>query len=537
LQIEFYQEDSLEIILLKLTESVSSFPSQLKSPEVEISINHHLAEEKAVKLGRLDHSLSNRIDARNILNSQGIMDENYFSKAKTLPEGSKRKNAPLKTSWDSDVKDPRILVIENYFSPSFKVQTESDMKKDLSDCLVSLKCLKIYIKIFPGRGFCSSYDLRNPELFVELQGLLVKIESFINESKMKNKIEVSLQDLSARDEDDLESESKFIMKLDSHVPLTKKRPFFDLQIYTVRAKLIDELRIHTHVCPIKIHVRQKTLHLIEQLSKISSKFSLSSSQKQEAFVQRFSMDSFEISLDYTNNSSEMDLKQFFRIFPIRDARLKFQSRNMSGIYGFSNLFDKLYANWRMEATNQKAQIALGLRPIRSTVNVGSGVLDLVIIPAQGIQNGEAMRGVLEGSQSALQKIASEVFGLAGDIFKLTHAVILKLERKVSRNPTNNLSSLRLRQSRQSEFSESLNLARDALNQVLDQAAENLIIIPANEYNSRGLGHSFKAAVLSVPSSLLQGIRGLSEAAALTMRGARNSLAKERVHIAHLSGDR
>jgi hypothetical protein len=528
LQILLHKKDSLEYLLLFFSSLLASFPSGSEAPEFDVSVN--TSQKKRIIAERNKSPKSQQ--GNGSIYRNGIVDDGYFAKPVLIPKGSIRRDEFERASWDRDVIDPLMLIIENYFSSSFQFPLENEMKSDPSVCICKLNLLRLYFSLFSGRGFEPKKDSRFPSLYFELQDLQGSFELYNEQSKVRNKLELSVFDFFARDEDDFKNASKSVY-VDS-APNLKNTHAFNLRIRTIRSKIADEFRIFVFVHPLKVHIKEISRKFIEQLRSVFDRIPMSSPQNQESFIQRFSMDSFHISLDYTNNSTDLNAKQVFRVFPIRDAKLKFQSRNLSGVYGFSKLFEKLHGYWETEANNQKSQIIMGLRPIRTTVNIGTGVLELVILPAQGIHNGESMTGILQGSQSALRKIAFEVFGLAGDILKLTHHAILKVERTVTGNISSNRSALRMRQARESEFPESLNLARDALSQVLEQATENLILIPINEYNSHGLAQSLRSAVFSVPGSLLQGLSGFSEAAALTLRGARNSMTTDRVHI---SGDR
>lgn len=66
--------------------------------------------------------------------------------------------------------------------------------------------------------------------------------------------------------------------------------------------------------------------------------------------------------------------------------------------------------------HQLAEVISGIEPIRSFVNVGSGVADLVLLPiAQYKKDGRIMRGIQQGATSFVKSTAIEAITLGAKL--------------------------------------------------------------------------------------------------------------------------
>ena len=81
----------------------------------------------------------------------------------------------------------------------------------------------------------------------------------------------------------------------------------------------------------------------------------------------------------------------------------------------------------MKAT-QLVDVISGVAPIRSVVNVGSGVADLVLLPiAQYKKDGRVLRGVQKGATSFLKSTAMEALKLSARLATGTQVILEQAE--------------------------------------------------------------------------------------------------------------
>ena len=81
----------------------------------------------------------------------------------------------------------------------------------------------------------------------------------------------------------------------------------------------------------------------------------------------------------------------------------------------------------MKAT-QLADVISGVAPIRSVVNVGSGVADLVLLPiAQYKKDGRIVRGIQKGTRAFVQTTAIEAIKLGARLATGTQVILEQAE--------------------------------------------------------------------------------------------------------------
>lgn len=107
--------------------------------------------------------------------------------------------------------------------------------------------------------------------------------------------------------------------------------------------------------------------------------------------------------------------------------------------GWSRVSTLLQDIWTPDVkANQLADVLSGVSPIRSVVNVGSGVADLILLPIEQYRkDGRVARGVQKGTSSFVRSTALEMMKLGARLATGTQVVLEKAEGvlggKVSEN--------------------------------------------------------------------------------------------------------
>lgn len=99
------------------------------------------------------------------------------------------------------------------------------------------------------------------------------------------------------------------------------------------------------------------------------------------------------------------------------------------ITGWPRFFDTLNDLWTPDVkATQLVDVISGVAPIRSMVNVGSGVADLVLLPiAQYKKDGRIVRGVQKGTKAFVQSTAMEAIKLGARLATGTQVILEQAE--------------------------------------------------------------------------------------------------------------
>lgn len=101
----------------------------------------------------------------------------------------------------------------------------------------------------------------------------------------------------------------------------------------------------------------------------------------------------------------------------------------SQVTGWPRLFDLLNDLWTPDVkATQLVEVISGVAPIRSVVNVGSGIADLVLLPiAQYKKDGRIVRGVQKGASAFVKSTAIEAIKLGARLATGTQVILEQAE--------------------------------------------------------------------------------------------------------------
>lgn len=217
----------------------------------------------------------------------------------------------------------------------------------------------------------------------------------------------------------------------------------------------------------------------------------------------------------------------------------------------------------MKAT-QLVDVISGVAPIRSVVNVGSGVADLVLLPiAQYKKDGRVLRGVQKGATSFLKSTAMEAIRLGARLATGTQVILEQAETVLGSKDPVTAEALQLSPgfgvrdlimddedgkeliSKYAEqpqnVREGLHSGYKSLKRNVNSAAQTILAVPMEVYEStnearscsgweRGQGDidghfqgPVRAVVRAVPIAVLKPMIGASEAVSKTLLGLHNTL--------------
>ncbi|KAJ2537884.1 autophagy- protein 2, partial [Coemansia sp. RSA 1933] len=109
--------------------------------------------------------------------------------------------------------------------------------------------------------------------------------------------------------------------------------------------------------------------------------------------------------------------ELLNLFPLEDAEMTLSTVKVRGVAGMSKLVRELGGAWLPHlAQTQIPGVVSGLTPLRSLVNIGSGVADLVILPIEQYRkDGRLVQGIKRGAQAFARTTTLEALQLGAKV--------------------------------------------------------------------------------------------------------------------------
>lgn len=217
--------------------------------------------------------------------------------------------------------------------------------------------------------------------------------------------------------------------------------FFDLVIEKVRGKMMnttsdpnfekDELRIKLDILPMRLNLHQETLmFLLDFMNALDSPSKENDSTPHDLYFQSVVVSQLCAKIDYQPTSvihslSRIKNGKYFELLnltSINGVEIVLDPMDVNGQMGVSNLVDAMTRQIMPQITGTKVfRILLGIMPIRSMYNVGSGVADLVVLPIQQYnRDGQVLRGLRRGIASFVSNVGVEAVSLSATGFQVSN---------------------------------------------------------------------------------------------------------------------
>ncbi|PWN27994.1 hypothetical protein BDZ90DRAFT_159451 [Jaminaea rosea] len=356
-----------------------------------------------------------------------------------------------------------------------------------------------------------------------------------------------------------------------------------------------ELRVRAKLSPLRLHVDQDALDFLKKFFAFERRGTVppnssprrSPSGSALPYIQYAEILPITLCLDYKPKRVDYSLLlrqgkaiEMMNFFHFDAAEMTLRHIKLRGIAGWPRLFDTLNDIWTPDVkANQLADVLAGIAPLRSVVNVGAGVADLVLLPIEQYQkDGRLGKGLQKGAKRFAKATALEAFRLGAKLATGTQVVLERAEhvlggriqgvaesgpatrrekRRDNRgsdrgssdeedddyedglvstiidpSATNSSAStsaqpLSKYASPPASMGQALSQAYTGLQRGVSSAAQTILAVPMEVYESGqpgspgggGAGGSGgRTVVRAVPIAVLQGARGASEAVSRTMMG-------------------
>ncbi|GAA95658.1 uncharacterized protein L969DRAFT_81399 [Mixia osmundae IAM 14324] len=341
---------------------------------------------------------------------------------------------------------------------------------------------------------------------------------------------------------------------------TSTQPMLRLEVAALHSpgQATDELVIKGQITPLRLHIDQDALDFLKHFGSFRPEpvAAASSQLSEQAYIRSLEIMPVVIKLDYKPKRVDYNalrggrFGELMNLFHFDASEMVLRRIVLSDVHGFSRLSDLLQEIWSPDVkANQLSDFLSGIAPVRSLVNVGSGVADLILLPIEQYKrDGRLMRGLLRGTTSFAQTSGLEALRVGARLATGTQVILEKAEHAIGAKYNEavlpDMSSSFVLDDGHSKETEAfskhaqqpldvrqgISEAYQSLRTGIRSGAQTILAVPMEYYDgsAEGRPHSI---VRAVPVAVLKPMIGLTEGAGKLMLGARNSLAPASAELA------
>ncbi|KAL9022001.1 MAG: hypothetical protein Q9185_000872 [Variospora sp. 1 TL-2023] len=324
-----------------------------------------------------------------------------------------------------------------------------------------------------------------------------------------------------------------------------------LNVQPVPDLAASEMILKATILPLRLHVDQDALDFMTRFFEFKDDHSKDATAQPEAsFLQRVEVNSVRLRLDFKPKRVDYagirsgHTNEFMNFFILDRADMVLRHVIIYGISGFDRLGKTLNDIWMPDIKrNQLPGILAGLAPVRSLVNVGSGVRDLVVIPIREYQkDGRVIRSLQKGALAFAKTTTSELVKLGAKMAIGTQTVLQEAEDILTQadqarsEVAGGWEEDGLDEEEKKQISlyadqplgviQGLRGAYASLERDILTAKDAIVALPGEVMLSGTAGGAAKAVLRGAPTVILRPALGVSKAVGRTLLGATNSLDPE-----------
>ncbi|KAL4735103.1 autophagy-related protein 2 [Aspergillus similis] len=321
-----------------------------------------------------------------------------------------------------------------------------------------------------------------------------------------------------------------------------------LEILTVRPVAYlaaSEFILKATVLPLRLHVDQDALDFMSRFFEFRDDSAAPSGPSQEPpFLQRSEINAIPVKLDFKPKRVDYAglrsgrTTELMNFFILDEADMVLKHVIVYGAKGFDKLGQALNDVWMPDVkNNQLPGVLAGLAPIRSLVNVGSGVKDLVAVPVREYRkDGRIVRSIQKGAFAFAKTTSNELVKLGAKLAIGTQTVLQGAEELLS-PPTGQATTSEEDEIDEDEAAKKISLYADqpvgvvqglrggfrGLERDLLLTRDAIIAVPGEVQESGSAKAAAKAVLKRAPTVILRPAIGVSKAVGQTLLGAGNSM--------------
>ncbi|KAJ3293124.1 autophagy- protein 2 [Borealophlyctis nickersoniae] len=421
---------------------------------------------------------------------------------------------------------------------------------------------------------CADDLQRSRHGYIEFRAFHINVEYDIypSTSQIATRLLVHVRDFEIIDNVRTSLWRKFLSHLrpDSDtVPRETESNMIEFDLASVRPSIAEgdnlELRLKVSLLPIRMYVDQDALSCLlrffsfEHLGRMGE---ATNPNPDTTFFQYCEIEPIVAKIDYKPkhvdyaNLKGGNLIEILNFFHLDGAEMTLSGVKLTGIQGWSKLADGCIKEWLPHIRNtQVPKVMSGVSGVRSLVNLGNGVADLVLLPIEQYKkDGRIVRGLQKGVRSFAKAATMETIKLGtrlavGTQVLLEHAdeilsfeaprtsgsdgeyeydearggSVVMSEGASSFAGGSSVDQVSKFSEQPKDIKEGVGLAYRSLSRNVGTAARTIVAVPMQVYEKTGTQGTVRAVIRAVPVAVLKPMIGATEAVSKTLLGIQNTI--------------
>ncbi|PWY94482.1 hypothetical protein BO94DRAFT_542776 [Aspergillus sclerotioniger CBS 115572] len=381
----------------------------------------------------------------------------------------------------------------------------------------------------------------------ELKGICADLVVFPPDSgETQSSLDVRINDLEVFDHVPTSTWKKFATYMHEAGEKESGTSMIHLEILTVRPVpelAASEIVLKATILPLRLHVDQDALDFICRFFEFRDDSAPTPAAPSDIpFLQRVEINAVPVRLDFKPKRVDYAglrsgrTTEFMNFFVLDGADMTMRHVIIYGVSGFDKLGQSLNDIWMPDIKmNQLPGVLAGLAPIRSLVNVGGGVKDLVVVPMREYRkDGRIVRSIQKGALSFAKTTSNELVKLGAKLAIGTQTVLQGAEDllttpSVSGGPDEEYGDdeeakkISLYADQPVGVVQGLRGAFRGLERDLLLTRDAIVAVPGEVMESGSAKAAAKAVWKRAPTVVLRPAIGVSKAVGQTLLGAGNTL--------------
>ncbi|KAH9005264.1 ATG C terminal domain-containing protein [Lactarius hatsudake] len=404
---------------------------------------------------------------------------------------------------------------------------------------------------------------RSPSIEIRLSGLFSEAIKYVPNDNFVTRTFATVRDAEILDHVKTSTWRKFLTALRSDSRGNIRETGSNMvrielcSVHPVPGNTSEETRLRAKILPLRLHVDQDALDFLKKFFNFQNPTATPDpGPKDETYLQRAEVFPVALKLDYKprrvdyralRDGRTIELMNFFHF---DGAEMTLRHITLFGVAGWPRFFDMLNDLWTPDVkATQLADVISGVSPIRSVVNVGSGVADLVLLPiAQYRKDGRVVRGLQKGTKAFVRSTAMEAVKLGAQLATGTQVILEQAENVLGSkfnetvlaetvsHPSENVidtgtddwasndestDPISKYAEQPVDIRDGIESAYTSMRRNLSSAAQTILAVP--------MEGPVRAVIRAVPIAVLRPMIGASEAVSKTLLGLHNSMDPEIRH--------
>ncbi|KAG0159740.1 hypothetical protein PDIDSM_7264 [Penicillium digitatum] len=389
---------------------------------------------------------------------------------------------------------------------------------------------------------------KHHKMTFELKGVSADLIIFPpGTEETQSSLDVRVQDLEIYDHVPTSTWKKFATYMREAGEKESGTSMVHLEILTVKPVpdlAASEIILKATVLPLRLHVDQDALDFMSRFFEFRDETAERSDTPGDVpFLQRVEINAVQVKLDFKPKRVDYAglrsgrTTEFMNFFVLDGADMVLRHVIIYGVSGFDRMGQTLNDIWMPDVKqNQLPGVLAGLAPIRSLVNVGSGVRDLVVIPMREYKkDGRIVRSIQKGALAFAKTTSNELVKLGAKLAIGTQTVLQGAEDMLTTpsapafdddcldEDEDEAKNISLYADQPVGVVQGLRGAFSGLERDLLLARDAIVAVPGEVVDSGSAKAAAKAVWKRAPTIILRPAIGVSKAVGQTLLGAGNTL--------------